>query len=184
MLRPLVLTKKTGFLNKTPNVPVNIRDFRGILFYSTESILPVYKFNLPPGRYLVDSGNFVPLKKPVRYKLAKLPWIPQRFYKKPWDFKLTFARNPSKCSIIWGKRIIIFDNALREKPLNILFFIFFHEIGHAEYRDEHLADLRSQNYMKQFGFNPSQIVTAPYYSLSSGADYRKLIMINSIRKTR
>ena|SRR6185369_7383486 len=183
MLRPLVLTKKTGFLNKTPNSPVNIRDFRDVLFYSTESILPVEKFNLPPGKYFIDSGNFTPLNKPVKYKLARLP-IPQRFYAKPWNFKLAFGNNPHKCSIIWAKRIIIFDKSLKEKPLNVLFFILFHEVGHAEYKDEHLADLRSQNYMKMYGFNPSQIGLAPINSLSDNADYRKLIMVHSLIKNR
>lgn len=183
MLRPFVVTKKTGFKNNTPNVPINIRDARGIMFYSTESILPVYEFNLPPGKYFIDSGSFTPLLHPIHYKLANLP-RKERNYKKPFDFKVVFGNNPNKCSIIWGLKTIIFDNKLKEKSYPILFFILFHEYAHACYKSEVLADRLSSNYMKEYGFNPSQIGRAPLKSLSSSADNRKLLMIKNIIKHR
>lgn len=182
-MRKLTLTKKTGFRNIDPYIPVNIRDFRGLLFYSTESILPVEKFNLPAGEYFIDSGNFKPMKKPVFFKLNKMP-KPERYLKPPFDFRITFEPNPNKCTIYWLLKKIVFDPALKEKTIPEIWFILFHEYAHSLYKSEHLADLMSANLMKVRGFNPSQIGSAPITALSSQQWERKKFLVDSLINSR
>ncbi len=179
-LHPLVLTKKTGFRVTDVNVPVVIRDKRGILFYTTEPFVPNCKeFNLPEGEYFIDSGKFVQMEAPVNYPLCVLP-PPQRNIPKPFDFQFFFGDNPNKCTILWDRKIIFFDNRLKEKPLYVLFFILYHEYGHALYEKEKWADRMAGNYMKIKGFNESQIKLAPWESLSAQNLERKRYMIAGI----
>ena len=179
-MRKLEIKSKTGFKVTNPNSPVVIRDHRGILFYSTEPLLPrVKEFNLPPGTYFVDTGYFVPMPQPVKNKLVKLP-MPERLLPKPSDFEIVFGNNPNKCTIFWKKGYILFDNSFREKPLPQLFFILYHEFGHARYRTEKYADLYAVNCMLSKGFNVSQIGTAPIYSLSDRATDRKEFVIEKL----
>lgn len=181
-MRKLVVTKKTGFKVTIPNIPVIIRDFRGVIFYTTEPLLPsVKKFNLPKGVYFVDSGYFTPMERPRKYKILPLP-PPQRNYPKPFKFKVLFGNNPNKCSIIWDLKTILFDRQFLEKPKFVLDFILFHEFGHALYLSEHLADRLSANYMFIRGYNPSQIGTAPFISLSERQIGRKKFMVNGLIK--
>lgn len=178
-MRKLVLRKKTGFRNLDPYNPVTIRDFRGKLFYTTEPILPVHKFNLPPGSYYVDTGRFRKMNNPVRYKLAKLP-PRQRWLKPPYNYNVKFGNNPNKATIYWGKNLILYDKSLKEASLPELWFILFHEFAHGCFKDEHLADLMSTNLMKKRGFNPSQIGTAPITSLSNHQFPRKKFIVDQI----
>lgn len=162
--------------------PVNIRDYRGVLFYTTESMVPLVEaFNLPPGDYFVDSGSFKEMTSPVRYKLAELPPV-ERLSFPPYGFEIIFAENPHKCSIFWKERTIIFDKSFEDSPLPELFFIYFHEIGHSKYgyetkysmKDaEAFCDLFASNKMLEMGFNPSQIDAAPKNTLSHRQNYRK-----------
>lgn len=181
-MRKLEVSKKTGYKVNDIYSPIVIRDYRGIMFYTTEPLLPrVKEFNLPVGSYMVDSGYFSPMTFPVQYKLIRLPF-PERFLPKPKDFVICFGDNPNKCTIFWDKGIIMFDNSFREKPLPQLYFILFHEFGHARYKTEKYADLYAVNSMLAKGFNPSQIGMAPIQSLSNYADYRKENVVNRLLK--
>lgn len=182
MNRPLNISRKTGFKILDPTIPVNIRDFRGILFYTTESMVPLVKqFNLPAGEYMIDSGSFKPMLFPVKFKLAELP-TPERLALPPYNFTITFATNPNKCSIFWKEKIIVFDDSFIDHPLPDLFFIYLHEMGHSRYGYDSLysaedaeafCDLYAANKMLEMGFNPSQIDAAPKNTLSHRQDYRK-----------
>jgi hypothetical protein len=178
-MNPLIVHKKTGFQNLTPESHVIIRDFRGVLFYSTEGLRPVKAFNLPPGTYFVDKGNIKPLSKPLHYKFARLP-LPERNLKPPFNFSVMFANNPNKCSIIWNEKTIIFDTNLKMKSLPELDFILFHEFSHCRYTTEKYADLQATNLMKKRGYNPSQIGSAPITSLSDMQYERKKHIVNNI----
>jgi len=184
MQRTLYVTKKTGFRNNTPEKPIVIRDFRGVLFYSTIWLnKPVYEFNLPPGKYMVDEGSFTEMKSPVDYKLAKLP-RPERFYPSPFKFDVHFGNNRNKCSILWDQKTILFDNQFKESPLPILDFMLFHEFGHELYSTETLADQLSANYMKRRGYNPSQIGDAPISTLSDRQLSRMANIVDALINTR
>lgn len=181
-MRQLNLTKKTGFKVNDIYKPIVIRDFRGILFYTTEPFLPrVKEFNLPAGTYFVDSGYFSPMTFPVRYRYAKLPFV-QRMFRKPSNFDVKFGTNPNKCTIFWDDDYILFDNSFREKPLYELYFILFHEFGHAKYKTEKYADLYAANCMLGMGFNPGQAIIAPVDSLSDSDEAidRKEYVFNKI----
>lgn len=181
MARRLFVLKKTGFKNN-PNIPVIIRDFRGILFYTTQFLnKPVNAFNLPNGEYIVDSGEFTPMDTPVYHPLIRLP-SRQRWYPNPNCFKVVFGNNPHKCSIIWDYKTILFDNKLKDAPLYVLDFILFHEFSHAVYGTEKYADLMAANYMKKRGYNPSQIGNAPLDTLSMGAHDRKVLLIDKLTR--
>jgi hypothetical protein len=175
----LILNKKTGFRNLTPSRPVVIRDFRGKLFYSTEGLRPIEKFNLPEGQFFVETGNIEKMNFPVNFKLSILP-IPQRHFKTPDDFQLVFAPNPNKCTIRWTTKQIIFDTDLLQKTLPELFFILYHEYGHALYTTEKYADLYAANSMLKKGYNPSQIGKAPITALSTMQFERKKFIVNKM----
>lgn len=181
MTRRLFVLKKTGFKNN-PNIPVIIRDFRGILFYTTEYLgKPVNEFNLPKGEYMVDSGQFTPMSNPVYYPLISLP-ARERWYPNPKKFKVVFGYNPHKCSIIWGAKTILFSDKLKDAPLYVIDFILFHEFSHACYSTEKYADLMSANFMKKRGYNPSQIGSAPLDTLSGGAYDRKVLLLEKLTR--
>jgi|WetSurMetagenome_2_1015567.scaffolds.fasta_scaffold02016_8 hypothetical protein len=178
-MKQLILNKKTGFKNLTLKNPIIIRDFRGKMFYSTVGLRPVKVFNLPQGTYLIDEGNFKPLKRPVNYELSVLPFAERKF-NSPSDFTIEFDYNPNKCTIKWLEKRIIFDNELKEKTLPELFFILYHEYGHAKYTTEKFADLYAKNKMLVKGYNPSQIGKAPITSLSSMQYERKKFIVNKL----
>lgn len=179
-MRNLHLSKKTGFDIVDPYTPVNIRDYRGILFYTTEPLLPrVEHFNLPAGDYIVDSGSFRQRIFPNDFKKSVLPF-PQRFYPSTDNFNVRFANNPNKCTVSWANKEIVFDNAFREKPLPQIDFILFHEEGHERYKTEKYADLYAANRMIDKGYNDSQIGLAPVNTLSDAAYERKDYIVNRI----
>jgi len=183
-MRKFFVSKKTGFRNITPYNPVIIRDWRGVIFYTTEGIEPVNEFNLPKGDYLIQAGAFSPLERPVDYPLIKLPKPERTDYPNPFNFKFKFGVNKNKCSIVWERKYILFDTSLLEKPLYVLDFILFHEYSHHKYATEKYADICAANYMKQVGYNPSQIGYAPMDSLSEFADSRKEFMVQKLVKHR
>ncbi len=173
MTRRLFLDKKTGFEVNDIFKPINIRDFRGVLFYSTEGMTPnVARFNLPAGEYWVDSGNFRALPRPNQVTLSTLPF-PERFYPSSDSFKIMFGNNPNKCTIYWNKKLILFDSSFKEKPLSYIDLILFHERGHSLYETEKYADLYATNEMLKKGYNESQIGTAHLETLSSNQYDRK-----------
>jgi hypothetical protein len=181
-MKVLKIDKKTGFKNLTPERPILIRDFRGKIFYNTEKLSkPVQMFNLPQGVYNLVEGNIKPMAKPVDFKLSPMP-KPERNYPNPYNFKIMFGINPNKCSIIWTKKTILFDNKLKELSLPELIFILNHEYGHRLYHTEKYADLYATNKMLKDGYNDSQIGTAPITSLSSGQYERKKFITKHILK--
>lgn len=194
-MRPLNITTKTGFRITRPETPVIIRDSRGVLFYSTEPVLPkVKEFNLPPGKYFVDSGIFQAMDTPVNYALAKLP-PRQRSRPFPTDFKLRWGDNPKKCTVDWDNKTITFDHSMSESPLSHLDFIKYHEFGHARYgcnpetsspekiiQCESFADLFAVNCMLRKGYNPEQIAESNVDSLSHKQGARKEFITNILSK--
>lgn len=142
----------------------------------------VDSFNLPTGKYIIDSGSFHPMASPVNFKLENLPMAETAFSQPPTDFRIEFGDNKNKCSIFWKERVIIFDHSFEEKPLPELYFIYFHELGHSKYGYERLytmkqseafCDMYASNAMLRMGFNPSQVIKAPKDSLSDKQNYRK-----------
>lgn len=177
-MKRIILSRKTGYDVLTPERPINIRDKNGRIFYSTESMVPnVRKFNLPSNIPLfIESGHFKTSENPVNYRLEKLPKKQRYFKQNPSRFKVIFSDNPNTCSILWNKKEIVFDKSLKEKTIPDNTFILYHEFGHQYYNDEHLADLFAFNSMLNRGYNPSQILQAPYNTLSDNNNYRKLII--------
>jgi hypothetical protein len=185
-MRQFVVTKKTGFAILDPNKPLIIRDARGILFYTTETLTKKPTcFNMPPfGKFFIEDGNGIsPLKNPVPYKLANLPPMIRRF-DDPDNFKIIFGINPNKCTVKWNDKIFLFDSMFRERPLPQIFFILYHEYGHAFTNNEKIADRIASNYMKMRGFNPSQIGAASINALSERQLPRKQELVNSLLGTQ
>ena len=178
-MQKIVLQRKTGF-NNIGNSPIVIRDMRHKIFYDTRPLRKhVTQFNLPEGSYYIESGKFVPRGTPVKYKLVRLP-RPERNKKMPLDFAIIWGKNPSKCTIDWVSRTITFDHELKRLSLPELFFILYHEYGHALYSTEKYADLFSSNLMKKKGYNPSQIGAAPITSLSCRQIDRKRFLVDKL----
>lgn len=180
MTRQLTVGEKTGFKITNPQIPVIVRDCRGILFYSNEFQLPnVKEFNLPKGTYLVDSGFFTKMDMPVNYPLKKLPPA-ERNRPIPNDFTIIWGDNPNKCSVIWPRKVILFDESLKDYRLPELFFILYHEYSHASYKTEKFCDLKAYNYMIKKGYNPAQIGMSQIDSLSGEQWKRKQFLTNII----
>lgn len=202
-MRPLNLVTKTGFRITRPEIPVIIRDSRGVMFYSTEPVLPnVKEFNLPAGKYFVDSGVFSQMEQPVRYRLPKLP-PRQRNRPFPTDFKLLWGNNDKKCTVDWDRKTITFDQSMSESPLSHLDFIKYHEFGHARYGTnvdtsrpelvtpeqwvmvmdaEKKADLFAVGCMLRKGYNPEQIAESQVDGLSHKQGERKEFITDVISK--
>jgi hypothetical protein len=174
------LTEKTGFRIIDKSQPVIIRDSRGILFYSTEDLLPrVESFNLPKGSYIVDRGAFKKMSEPIDYKLPSLPPF-ERNRPVPIDFEVIFGANKHKCSILWDAQKILFDTSLEDDPLPTLMFMLYHEFGHSKYKTEKYCDLYASNLMIKKGYNPSQIARAQILSLSNRQKNRKEFLSEKI----
>lgn len=161
-MRQIFLNEKTGFDVIDVRKPIIIRDARGIMFYSTEPLLPnVTSFNLPPTfRLFVESGHFRPRRNPVNFKIIKIG-KKDRFKKKnPLNFKIIFAFNPNKITVDWNMNIIVFDNSFKEKPIYEIYYGLFHEAGHKFWDKGESAEKKCDEYaineMLKFGFNPIQ----------------------------
>ena len=181
-MRKIKLRKVTGFRVKDVNKPIVIRDKRGVLFYDTSPLIPkVKRFNLPAGIELyVDSGSFVPMNKPYKYRLSKLPKIQRHKQSNPSNFKIEFGYNPHKATVYWDQKKIFFDDSFKEKPLPMLYFILYHEFGHKLFKTEKFADQYAKNMMLKRGYNPLQIVSAQLWGLSSQNYDRKRYIVKHI----
>lgn len=192
----LNVSRKTGFIVTDPQVPIIIRDHRGILFYSTEPLTPkVKRFNIPGlGKFFVDSGKFRLLNEPVLYPLIRLP--KRSVYRQsPSDFKIRFAPNENKATISFLEREIVFDTSIAEWPLPYIYYLYYHELSHEffgsgkpvgskEYNDaEKWCDAMAFNYMLKKGFNPSQIKQAQKNTLSDRQQFRKDFLERQIEIT-
>ena len=177
----LILNKKTGFKNVFPYRPLVIRDFRGIVFYSTVGLKPVECFNLPIGTYYIDLGTILILKEPIKTKKLALPRV-ERFFPSPENFNIVFDENPNKCTVDWDNELITFDNSFLQADLPSIFGILYHEMGHQYYDTEKYADLYACKMMFDKGYNESQIGKWPMFSLSEQQYERKKFIINQITK--
>jgi hypothetical protein len=177
----LILHRKTGFKNLFPYRPVVIRDFRGIVFYSTEGLKPVEYFNLPEGNYFLDKGDIHLLDKPNPVKIMPMPRA-ERNMPDPFNFNVQFCRNINKCTIDWETRCIYFDESFKNMSLPNIYFVLYHEFGHKLYTTEKYADLYAANRMLQKGYNYSQIGMAPIEALGTRQLERKTFIINNLLK--
>lgn len=179
-MRKLVLTTKTGFRVKDVNQPINIRDDRGILFYTTEFLVPkVKEFNLPKGTYFVDSGSFTSMAFPRSFPPIILPPRERFGYPNPKGFEVIFDKNPNKCSVDWNDRVIIFDNSFKDRPWYEIDFIMNHEFGHRFYKTEKYCDLYAAYKMYKMGYNTYQIGLSSIDSLSDNQVPRKEFLIDN-----
>lgn len=183
-MRRLFVPVKSGFKITKPELPVVIRDERGLLFYSTEFKAPnVHAFNLPAGTYFVEQGQFGQMANPINYPLMPLP-PHERNRPIPKHFKKVWGDKPrAKCQINWDTHTITFDYRLADYTLPEQDFIRFHEYSHAHYQTEKYCDLKAANYMIRKGYNPIQIGASQIDSLSSGQHERKRFLINQLIKT-
>jgi hypothetical protein len=173
----IVVKRKTGFHS---NERVIIYDFRNQLFY--DSIWAgnfIGLFNLPIGTYYTNS-NITKLNKPVKTPYVPLPKR-ERNKKMPKRLIIKYAENPSKATIFHDTNTIVFDTSFLRKPLYVVYFIMFHELGHKLYKTEHKADLYATKRMFGAGFNQSQIMLAPFQSLSSKNHFRRSLILKKAR---
>jgi hypothetical protein len=175
----LDVREKSGFRS---TMPFQIFDRWNNLFYSSDFTNNIKNgkaqlFNLPVGRYSYN-GNLIRLASPIKQKEIILP-PPERHYQKS-KYKIVFKENINKCSIFYDEGLIIFDPSFKKLPLYVLYFVYFHEIGHHLYSTESKADLFAVKEMLESGFNMSQIGKAPLLSLSEKSFNRKENIINSL----
>ena len=180
------ITEKTGFKNLKRSIPIIIKDHRDIMFYDSRLLRkPPDTFNLPAGKYYVQSGVFKSLPKPVNFKKIDLP-KPTRQRPLPTDFEIKFEDRPDKAQINWDAKTITFDNSFLRAPLPTVYFILFHEYGHAYYdgtKDgEKYCDAFAHNMMIDRGFNPSQSGLSSILSLSDRQLERKHFLLDEILK--
>lgn len=148
------------------NKPVIIRDSRGLLFYSTEAMLPdVLRFNLPANFHLfVEAGNFRKRNTPVNFELFKLAKPERKKKENPRNFRIVFNKNPSQVTVDWGMKTIFFDRSFLEKTIPEIYWALFHECGHRYWdkgeQQEENCDEYAVNCLLKLGFNPSQICHA------------------------
>lgn len=190
MSRQIYLNKVTGFNVIDKQKPIIIRDKRGLLFYSTEPMIPrVAKFNLPKGfTLIVESGHFERMDSPVVYNKLVLPKKDRDKKVNPSSFKLAFMKNPSKVTIDWGAKTIIFDNGFLEKPIPDIYWALFHEYGHQFWNDGEQCEMNCDefavNKMLEFGFNPHQCGSAILHTINQEDSIRrKENLIKKIIKT-
>lgn len=159
--------------------PVIIKTIDGRIFYTDQWVKkPVKHFNLPKGKYIVESGDILRKKSSVKYRLPKLP-PPERWYKQK-KYRIKFAPNPNKATVYHKEGIIVFDPYFKKVPKFIFDFILFHEFGHQYYKTEKYADAYARNKMLKRGYNPSQIGLSPLVGLSGAQFERKKHLINSM----
>ncbi len=161
------------------NGPVLIYDHKGILFYSSDWAGGfIGLFNLPVGTYYTKQ-NVKILKSPLPSPVIHLPQK-ERNQKIPKSVKIHFGHNPAKATIYHKQNKILFDKSFLTKPLYEIWFIFYHELGHKLYYTEHKADLYAAKRMFKHGFNESQIMLAPFNSLSSKNFFRTSLIIKTV----
>lgn len=147
------IDKKTGF--KTKDFELKIFDSNGNVFYSKKNKnfpLPMF-FNLPKGKYLTFS-NIELISKPVFYQLPKLYPREKNIPLKRLKINLIENGNKARIDVVNGK-IDFSPSFLDSKPQTA--FLFWHEIGHFFYYNEHKCDRFAENKMLKYGFNPSQV---------------------------
>jgi len=184
-MKELKLEEKTGF---SSTLPFTIYDLKDNVFYSSDFTQHISNgerldFNLPAGEYKYD-GSFIKLDSPVPVKNIILP--PKERHIAGGRYDIQFGDNPNKCTIFYEKKLILFDNSFKNKPMYVKYAIYFHELGHHWYRTEKKADLFATKKMLDLGFNPSQIGLASIDSLSDKPDSydRKMRTVNLLTNNK
>lgn len=176
----LDITCKTGCFCKGV---FHIYDYKGGLFYSSE--WPgqfIGLFNLPEGVYHTKADITI-LDKPIPKPVLHLPRR-ERKKKPPKNITIKFGNNPAKATIFHKQNKILFDTQFLRKPLYVVWFIYYHELGHKLYTAEHKADLFAAKMMFRDGFNETQIMRAPFDSLSSKNNFRKHLILKTLNHVR
>jgi hypothetical protein len=179
-MRSMILEQKTGF---SSTLPFTIYEDDGTtIFYDstfTDHIAKGEKlnFNLPAFEYRYD-GSFIKLDSPVATKTINLP-LPERNIPRG-KYDIIFGDNPSKCTILYDEKIILFDNSFKSEPLYIKYGIYFHELGHHWYKSEDKADTFAVWKMLNKGFNPSQIMRLALEGLSDKSDERRAKILSML----
>lgn len=177
-MRHIRVHRKTGFIN-LGKAPIKILDFRGKTFYDTTILKKRVKmFNLPSGKYTLISGNIIKSNVPKYHSLKPMPNKERHYPQK--RLKLKFGNNPHKATIYHNKGVILFDRSLKQKPLYVIWFIYYHELGHFYYKTEWKADEFARQMMLRKGFNPSQISLASLQGLSKAQYKRKSKTVKSM----
>lgn len=189
----LIVRQKTGFRNLV-GTHVVILDEEYKPFYDTRIVNNrVREFNLPPGIYYLQEGKITPRVAPLEYTLEPLPPFRRKLRHDPETFPIIYGNNEKHtASVFWdaerspfGKRCIFLDASLREMSKPRRMFIIYHECAHRYYdcssAEEAACDAYARNKMLEEGYNPSQIGEAMITTLSSNNDYRKDLMVNSLK---
>jgi hypothetical protein len=184
-MQELNLENKTGF---TTSLPFTVYELNGNIFYSSDFTDKIENgerldFNLPAGEYKYD-GSFIKLSMPVPVKQIALPSKERNIAMR--KYKIEFGNNPNKCTIFYGKSLILFDESFRSKPLYVKYAIYYHELGHHWYKTESKADLFATKKLLDLGFNPSQIGLASLESLTDKPDSfdRKMKTVNLLTNNK
>jgi hypothetical protein len=184
-MKDLILEEKTGF---SSSLPFTIYEPNGTIFYSSDFTDKIENgirldFNLPAGTYKYD-GSFIKLPSPVPVKQIPLPVKERNIAMRRYEIK--FGNNPNKCTIFYGKSLILFDESFRNKPMYIKYAIYYHELGHHWYKTESKADLFATKKLLDLGFNPSQIGMASLESLSNRPESyeRKMKTVNMLTNNK
>lgn len=144
-----------------------IYDERGNLFYIQSKRYK--KWNLPQGNYF-SYGKFNKLNNPVKFSTKPLPQF-EKDGKIDLPYELTFTEtlNSEKtlAYIILNGNVdeIFIDNSVRDYPIFVQEFIFYHELGHRLYETEKYCDWFAFNKLIELGYNPSQIRYAAHLTL-------------------
>lgn len=182
--------KKTGYISQ--DAKIRIYDHRNRPFYFKRVNNGFICFNLPKGVYYTNNA-IKELAKPVVYSLPEIPQ-PNRYKKLPEKpFKIRFGVNPNKCSVLFMKNEIFFDNQFKQYPKGFIEFIIRHEYGHflyggfargsAEYdKAEANCDTLARRLMLIEGYNPSQLDIITRLTLSSKQGLRLQCSYEQMKK--
>lgn len=169
------LKRKGTFRTDAPRLKVY--DYRGVIFFDSKEVKNFDGYITLP---LISMGES---KYYTNEKIYRVPTIARiKDYTPPKErdmrhnfsgFKVRFAKNPHKCSILHIKKLILFDTDFKNKPYAELMFILMHEVGHNWYETEHKCDEFAVNTMLRKGYTPHQIMNACDNVLSNKVYDRK-----------
>lgn len=172
-----------------PEIPLIIKDERGILFYSNEGFnRPIKQINLPPFHKLyLEKGTLGKLKHPISYKKIPNRRPIRKLKKNPENFKVIYSENPHKCTVDWSREMMIFDKSFLEKSIPENVWILFHEYGHRYFNrtteDEMSCDIFAANKMLEVGYNPEQIGRAILGTISNrNIERKRNLILNLIER--
>lgn len=168
------LNKKTTLHCSEPKIV--IFDGSGLCYFMNNNKGGKHYFNLPQGKYKTTC-KVRKAKRPLNYTLPNFP-KPEGLRQLPERFKITWGKNPHKCSVYPKIGLVIFDTSLKKLPRFILQYIMFHELGHYFYFDNgEASELKCDTFaniqMIKNGWNPSNCFIANQFVLSDAQQNRK-----------